>query len=94
MFDLLNGGDKDWGLYPPYREIGHEAAGRPRPDFELGTAGGGFGATTVNLKGGLGSASTITSTGTRSGRLVVVNSISSAIDRRGPAFLGGVLRGG
>ena len=26
LFDLLNGGDKDWGRYPPYRELGYEAA--------------------------------------------------------------------
>ena len=86
IFDLLNGGDKEWGLYPPYRELGFEAAGKAGPDFELGTAGGGFGATTVNLKGGLGSASTMTSTGHSIGALVVVNSISSAIIGKGPHF--------
>ena len=26
MFDLLSGGDKNWGRYPPYRELGYEAA--------------------------------------------------------------------
>ena len=26
MFDLLNGGDKNWGRYPPYRDFGYEAA--------------------------------------------------------------------
>src|SRR5512146_3527703 len=26
LFDLLSGGDKDWGRYPPYRELGYEAA--------------------------------------------------------------------
>ena len=26
LFDLVNGGDKDWGRYPPYRELGYEAA--------------------------------------------------------------------
>ncbi len=26
LFDLLNGGDKNWGRYPPYREFGYEAA--------------------------------------------------------------------
>ena len=25
LFDLLNGGDKNWGRYPPYRELGYEA---------------------------------------------------------------------
>ncbi|TIM19192.1 MAG: peptidase T4, partial [Mesorhizobium sp.] len=26
LFDLRNGGDKDWGRYPPYRDLGYEAA--------------------------------------------------------------------
>ena len=26
LFDLNNGGDKDWGRYPPYRELGYAAA--------------------------------------------------------------------
>src|SRR6476660_5459688 len=26
LFDLLSGGDKDWGRYPPYRELGFAAA--------------------------------------------------------------------
>ena len=30
LFDLLNGGDKDWGRYPPYRELGYEPSTRPR----------------------------------------------------------------
>ncbi len=30
LFDLLNGGDKHWGRYPPYRELGYEAAAAPR----------------------------------------------------------------
>ena len=30
VFDLLNGGDKDWGRYPPYRELGYEAAAECR----------------------------------------------------------------
>ncbi|HEX5867048.1 MAG TPA: P1 family peptidase, partial [Beijerinckiaceae bacterium] len=54
-FDLLNGGDKDWGRYPPYRELGYAAVSAAAAEFALGTAGGGFGATTVDLKGGLGS---------------------------------------
>ena len=29
LFDLLNGGDKNWGRYPPYRELGYAAAARP-----------------------------------------------------------------
>ena len=54
MFDLLNGGDKNWGRFPPYRDLGYSAAAKAASTFALGTAGAGFGATTVNLQGGLG----------------------------------------
>src|SRR3954465_3045531 len=56
LFDLLNGGDKDWGRYPLYRELGYQAATQIAYDFALGSAGGGHGASTVDLKGGTGSA--------------------------------------
>ena len=85
-FDLLNGGDKAWGRYPPYRELGYAAAGAAGPEFALGTAGGGYGATTVNLKGGLGSTSAVTSSGLLVGALVVVNAIASSVMGEGPHF--------
>jgi L-aminopeptidase/D-esterase-like protein len=90
-FDLINGGNKDWGRYPPYRELGFEAAGQAGPDFELGTSGGGYGATTANLKGGLGSASAVTSSGHMVGALVVVNSVASVVIGDGPHFWAGAL---
>src|SRR6202035_4860042 len=37
LFDLLNGGDKDWGRYPPYRELGYAATASAGLDFVLGT---------------------------------------------------------
>ena len=78
LFDLLNGGDKDWGRKPPYWEMGFKAASTAALSFALGTAGAGFGATTYDLKGGLGSASAVTSNGFRVGALVVVNSVGRA----------------
>ena len=57
LFDLLSGGDKDWGRFPPYRELGYAAAASAATDFALGSVGAGTGATTVNCKGGIGSAS-------------------------------------
>src|ERR1700720_2735696 len=57
MFDLLNGGDKAWGRFAPYRELGYAAAAAAAADFALGSVGAGLGATTANFKGGLGSAS-------------------------------------
>ncbi|HEY7384000.1 MAG TPA: P1 family peptidase [Beijerinckiaceae bacterium] len=86
VFDLLNGGDKDWGRYPPYRELAYEAAAAAAADFALGTAGGGFGATTADLKGGLGSASAVTASGYTVAALVVVNAIASAVIGGGPHF--------
>jgi len=85
-FDLLNGGDKTWGRYPSYRELGYAAAEAADETFALGTAGAGYGATTVNLKGGLGSASAVTASGFRVGALVVVNAIASAVIGDGPHF--------
>jgi len=56
-FDLLNGGNKGWGRFPPYRDLGYAAARAAGTDFALGSVGAGLGATTANYKGGLGSAS-------------------------------------
>src|ERR1700756_1415593 len=36
MFDLLNGGDKAWGRFPPYRDLGFRAAAAAADDFGLG----------------------------------------------------------
>ncbi|SDR62611.1 L-aminopeptidase/D-esterase [Rhizobiales bacterium GAS113] len=85
-FDLLNGGDKDWGRYPPYREIAYAAADAAGLDVPLGSAGAGFGATTVNLKGGQGSTSARTPSGHVVAALAVVNAIGSAVIGDGPHF--------
>ncbi|MCX5569853.1 P1 family peptidase [Kaistia nematophila] len=86
LFDLLNGGDKDWGRFPPYRDLGHAAVEAAGLDFPLGTVGAGTGATTVNLKGGLGSASMIAASGHRVGALVAVNACGSVNLGEGPHF--------
>ena len=86
LFDLLNGGDKAWGRYPPYRELGYAAAAGAGADFELGSVGAGLGATTVNLKGGLGSASAITAGGIAVGAIVAVNAAGSVTIGDGAHF--------
>ena len=86
LFDLLNSGCKEWGRYSPYRELGYAAAASAADVFELGTAGAGFGATTFDLKGGLGSASALTPSGYRVGALAAVNAIGSAVIGGGPFF--------
>jgi L-aminopeptidase/D-esterase-like protein len=86
-FDLLNGGDKAWGRMPPYWELGWQAAAAASEGaFALGSAGGGFGATTANLKGGLGSASVTTVSGFAVGAIVIVNAVGSVIIDEGPHF--------
>lgn len=74
LFDLLNGGDKDWGEEPPYRRLARLACDDARVDFELGNAGAGYGATAGELKGGLGSASLQSDDGWTVGAIVAVNS--------------------
>ncbi|MCP5367354.1 MAG: P1 family peptidase [Hyphomicrobiales bacterium] len=59
LFDLLNGGDKDWGDRPPFRDLARQAADAAGDLFALGNAGAGLGATAGSLKGGLGSASLV-----------------------------------
>jgi L-aminopeptidase/D-esterase-like protein len=86
LFDLLNGGDKNWGRFPPYRDLGYAAAAAAGATFALGTAGAGFGATTVNRQGGLGSASALTGRGHTVGALVAVNACGSVIVGDGPQF--------
>ncbi len=86
LFDLLSGGDKDWGRYPPYRELGYEATRSAGADFALGSDGAGLGATSVNLKGGVGSASAMTRDGLTVGALVAANAAGSMTIGGGPHF--------
>ncbi|WP_299862653.1 P1 family peptidase [uncultured Hoeflea sp.] len=78
LFDLINGGDKDWGRYPPYRELGYQAAAVAAPDFAIGSHGAGLGALTATVKGGLGSASSVTADGHIVGALVAANPLGTA----------------
>jgi len=76
LFDLLNGGAKDWAENP-YKALGSQALAAASDDFPLGTIGAGAGATTANLKGGLGSASVVLASGHSVGALVAVNALGS-----------------
>ncbi len=86
LFDMANGGDKGWGEEPPYRELGRRAVAAADADFELGTAGCGYGAMAGGLKGGVGSASAVTADGYTVGAVVGVNSWGSVIAPRGRTF--------
>jgi L-aminopeptidase/D-esterase-like protein len=85
LFDMVNGGDKGW-RENPYRALGAAALAAAGPDFALGTAGAGVGATTVDLKGGLGSASLVLADGTTVGVLVAANPTGSVTMGDGANF--------
>ncbi len=100
LFDLINGGHKPWAAgdgAPPYRTLGEAAvedAIASTGVFALGNRGAGYGATTVNLKGGLGSASARTPEGHWVGAIVAVNAVGSGIIGAGPHFWAGTYERG
>src|SRR5262249_16219007 len=55
-------------------------------DFALGSTGAGLGATTADLKGGIGSASASTASGITVGALAAVNAAGSVVVAGGPHF--------
>lgn len=79
LYDLANGGDKAWGLDPPYRRLGMDAADGAGRSFILGAAGAGSGAMAGALKGGIGSSSAITHDGFTVGAVAAVNSFGSVV---------------
>lgn len=86
LHDLSNGGDKNWGLSPPYRDLGLSAATAAEGDFALGSVGAGRGALAGLRKGGIGSASLDLQGGLMVGALVAVNSVGSALMPDGETF--------
>lgn len=78
LFDLANGGDKGWSDNP-YTALGRHAYETASTDVPLGPFGAGRGATTADLVGGLGTASTVLPSGHSVGALVAVNAIGSAV---------------
>jgi L-aminopeptidase/D-esterase-like protein len=87
LFDLANGGNKAWGRFSPYRELGYAAAraasGGP---VALGSVGAGTGAGTATVKGGLGGASMVTASGHTVAALAAVNAVGSPLVGDGPWF--------
>jgi L-aminopeptidase/D-esterase-like protein len=80
LFDLLNGGNKEWGVKSPYFDLGFKAAENISKGFDLGNVGAGLGAIAGGLKGGLGSASFVFSDGRSEisvGAIAAVNSMGS-----------------
>lgn len=76
IFDLANGGDKQWDIEPPYSRLGAEALAAAGRKFGIGAEGAGLGATTGVGPGGLGSAS-FRFDGVTVGAIVVANPVGS-----------------
>ncbi|MFD1195362.1 P1 family peptidase [Seohaeicola saemankumensis] len=85
LFDLNNGGAKDWDQNP-YRVLGRDALANAATSFAIGSIGAGTGAITANLRGGLGSASVILPSGHSVGAVVAVNALGSATVGEGAHF--------
>ncbi|MBL8548617.1 MAG: P1 family peptidase [Hyphomonadaceae bacterium] len=85
LFDLANGGDKNWGEAPPYHRLGAEAFRAASREVRLGNAGAGYGALAGTLKGGQGSASVV-SDGMTVAALACVNCFGSTTMPRSRAF--------
>lgn len=88
IFDLANGGAKDWlepggPEEPPYRKLGRaavvQAAAGVAAGVALGSHGAGFGAQAGQLQGGIGTASLVAEDGLAVAALVVANPVGSVL---------------
>ncbi len=86
LYDLANGGDKAWGLDPPYQRLGREAFETTGETFDLGAVGAGRGAKAGVTQGGLGSASLDLGDGLVVGALAAVNPVGSVFMPDGETF--------
>lgn len=77
LYDLANGGNKDWGDSAPYAGLGRAAFDAAGETFQLGKAGAAYGAKAGAQPGGLGSASIVTNDGVTIGALAAVNCFGS-----------------
>lgn len=80
LFDLMNGGDKNWGGEPPYRALGRKAAQAAGEALQNGACGAGYGARAGAERGGLGTASLVLPDGLAVGAIVAVNSFGAAAE--------------
>ncbi len=85
LFDLANGGAKDWSV-SPYPALGRAAYEVRGTAMSLGSTGAGTGATVADLKGGLGTASCVLPSGATVAALVAVNALGQVTFGDGPCF--------
>ncbi|RKQ69140.1 D-aminopeptidase [Litorimonas taeanensis] len=76
LFDNANGGQKLWGLNPPFRDLAIQACEGAETRLSEGKAGAGFGATAGLYAGGLGAA--VESVGdVKIGAIIAANPVGS-----------------
>lgn len=85
LFDLLNGGEKDFGD-GFYADLGRRAVSSVGVDVAIGSVGAGFGATCADVKGGFGTSSVVLPSGITVGAMVAVNAVGSPLMGGGPEF--------
>jgi len=76
LFDNANGGDKSWGMEPPFQKLAMEACEAFSVSASEGNAGAGFGATAGLYSGGLGVA-TETVNGCQVQAVIAANPVGS-----------------
>ena len=76
LFDNANGGDKSWGLEPPFRGLALAACSAMCGHLNEGAYGAGFGATAGVYAGGIGTASEVVG-GVTVGALIAANPVGS-----------------
>ena len=76
LFDNANGGEKDWGLSPPFRELALKACETLAHETAEGSVGAGHGATAGLYPGGLGIAAE-TVDGIRVQAVIAANPVGS-----------------
>ena len=84
LFDLGNGGAKQWGSEPPYRRLAQDAFATLGHDDPSGPIGAGHGARAGSRRGGIGSTGATLSSGHQIGALVAVNSFGEVYEGAPP----------
>jgi L-aminopeptidase/D-esterase-like protein len=79
LYDLSNGGAKDWGVEPPYRVLARAALDAASTDAPCGSVGAGYGGRAGQWLGGTGTASIDLGEAGVVAALVAVNSIGSPV---------------
>lgn len=83
LFDLRNGGDKEWGEDPPYTALAKKAVLSASTTINIGRYGAGFGATSGGQNGGIGTASLVTENGIQVAAIIAVNSFGTVTQEVG-----------